>query len=253
MSGFPILTYHSLDDSGSVISMGKDLFERQVRDLASRGFVGIPLHELLKGWDDEKALPPRPVVLTFDDGFRNVYEHALPCLTELGFRATVFPVAGWLGRDNAWPSQPPGVPRLPLMNSAQLRELVAAGWGMGAHTVDHPFLTDCADSRLEEEIVAGRHRLEDLLSTEVDTFSYPYGAVDERSFAIARKTFGAACGVRLAMTRASNDRHLLPRIDTYYLRGEHTWDLLGTARGTAWLAARATGRRARTLWRRWLR
>jgi peptidoglycan/xylan/chitin deacetylase (PgdA/CDA1 family) len=252
MSGVPILTYHSLDDSGSVISMGKDLFERQVRDLAARGFVGIPLHELLAGWRGGGPLPERPVVLTFDDGFRNVFEHALPCLAEIGFRATVFPVAGWLGRDNDWPSQPAGVPRMPLMDSAQLRELVAAGWGIGAHTVDHPHLTDCASSLLEDEIVGGRHRLEDLLDTAVDTFSYPYGAVDERSFEIARRAFGAACGVRLARARASNDRHLLPRIDTYYLRGEHTWNLLATARGDAWLAARAAGRRARTLWRRWL-
>src|SRR5436190_23997767 len=86
----PILTYHSLDESGSVTSVRPQFFRKQMHSLARRGFVGISMSELLDGWDDIAPLPARPVVLTFDDGFANLLDYAAPILSELGFRATIF-------------------------------------------------------------------------------------------------------------------------------------------------------------------
>src|ERR1043166_6308036 len=67
----PILTYHSLDESGSVTSVRPRFFREHMRSLARRGFVAISLSELLDGWDGIAPLPPHPVVITFDDGLAN--------------------------------------------------------------------------------------------------------------------------------------------------------------------------------------
>src|SRR3979411_1343692 len=86
----PILTYHSLDDSGAVTSVAPRDFREHMQILAHRGFTGITLSALLDCWDGRGTLPPRPVVITFDDGFSNVLEHPPPPLADLGFGATIF-------------------------------------------------------------------------------------------------------------------------------------------------------------------
>src|SRR6266480_6947225 len=111
----PILTYHSLDDSGSVTSVPPRFFREHMNSLAQRGFAGISLSELIDAWDGVGNLPPRPVVLTFDDGFANLLEHAAPLLSELRFRATIFVVSGRCGQTNDWPNQAADIPRLPLL------------------------------------------------------------------------------------------------------------------------------------------
>ena len=71
----PILTYHSLDDSGAVTSVAPRDFICHMRSLVQAGFTGISLSDLLDGWEGRSRLPPKPVVLTFDDGFANVLEN----------------------------------------------------------------------------------------------------------------------------------------------------------------------------------
>src|SRR5262245_57925953 len=112
----PVLTYHSLDESNSVISLAPKIFRRQMEALSDWGFQAIRLGDLLDAWEGERPLPRQPVVLTFDDGFRNLRDCAVPVLEKLNFRATVFAVAGHCGGNNDWPSQIAGVPRLPLLS-----------------------------------------------------------------------------------------------------------------------------------------
>ena len=93
-----VLAYHSLDSTGSVISTPPRVFREQMRFLKRDGVPVIDLSELAAGANG--------VAITFDDGFRSVYEHAAPLLGELGFPATVFVVSGHAGGQNNWPSQP---------------------------------------------------------------------------------------------------------------------------------------------------
>ena len=133
----PILTYHSLDTSGSVISVAPDVFGEHMRSLSERGFTGITLETLLDAWEGHGTLPERPVVLTFDDGFRNVLEHGVPALMRHGFSGTVFIVTGWCGRKCDWPGQGDDIPRLPLLNWEEVVELSSAGLELAPHTVGH--------------------------------------------------------------------------------------------------------------------
>src|ERR1051325_6424882 len=94
----PILTYHSLDTSGSVVSVTPDLFPTQMSRLAEIGWCGISLLEAIEHKTAHGTWPGGSVVLTFDDAFANVVEHAVPVLKRLGFKATVFVVTGYVGR-----------------------------------------------------------------------------------------------------------------------------------------------------------
>jgi peptidoglycan/xylan/chitin deacetylase (PgdA/CDA1 family) len=241
----PILTYHSLDDSGSVISVPPAAFREHMRGLRDKGFTGIALGRLVDAWDGRGSLPPRPVVLTFDDAFRNFAEAGRPVLEAAGFAATVFAVAGRCGQTNDWPGQLARVPRLPLLSAAELRDLAAAGFEIGSHGLTHAALDGLSAQEAEREIVGSKRALEDALGRPVEVLAYPYGRTSAAIRGLAAAHYRACCGVAMAAARASHDRHALPRIDVYYLRRPGLFRTLGTPLGRGYLALRGFGRRLR--------
>ena len=246
-SAVPILTYHSLDGSGSVLSTPPSVFRQQMQAFRRSGFQGIALGDLLDGWDGKSGLPSRPLVLTFDDAFRSVLEHGLPVLAEMGFRATVFAVAGYIGRTNDWPTQPAGVPRLPLCSWTDLRDLTRVV-EIGAHGFDHrPLLESMDEHARAHEVVDGRSALEDGLGAPVTLFAYPYGVAGTATREAVRRTYRAACGVAMGKASSGDDRHHLARVDAYYLRPPAATRLFGTRAGDVYLSLRAVGRGVRAM------
>jgi peptidoglycan/xylan/chitin deacetylase (PgdA/CDA1 family) len=240
-----ILTYHSLDDSGSAISVTPGHFRAQMEALAGSGLQVVPLTEL--------AHYPSAVAITFDDGFANFVEYAAPVLEGLGLPATVFVVSGYCGKRNNWPTQPSGFPELPLMSWSTLRDL-PPGISLGAHTVTHPDLRELGGQQVADEIRNSRVDIEQNTGRAVATFAYPYGAVDDRAAAVVRREFSIGCGTRLDFVQAGSDSAVLPRLDAYYLRSpQWTAELftfpvrmyvgfrrcLRTARATAYFASKA--------------
>lgn len=244
----PILTYHSLDASGSVISVAPDAFAEHMRLLRERGFTGIALETLLDAWDGNGSLPERPVVLTFDDGFRNVLEHGVPVLQSCGFSGTVFIVTGWCGRTCDWPGQGQGIPRLPLLSWDEIDEVAAAGLELAPHTVGHCHLPELSAEEARREMVDAQQALQDRLGRRISSFAYPYGDLDEAVTEMAREHFRGAVSVRMATARPGDDRLLLPRLDVFYFRDPAVFRLLGTARGALYLGARRLARDGK----RWL-
>jgi peptidoglycan/xylan/chitin deacetylase (PgdA/CDA1 family) len=204
-----ILTYHSLDESGSVISVRPETFRRQMEILAESRIPVVPLAEVRRH--------PGAVAITFDDGFANLAEHAVPVLERFLFPATIFVVSGYCGRRNNWPTQPPGVPQLSLMSWQLLRDLPAT-ISLGAHTVTHPDLTALDDDAAAREVLESRDDIEQNTSRPVEAFAYPYGRVDRRCAALVRGKFCVACGTRLHFASLAGDPALLPRLDMYYLQ-----------------------------------
>ena len=240
-----ILTYHSLDESRSVISTSPAIFRRQIEALHARGFSGISLGALLRGWHQGEALPERPVVVTFDDGFGNVLDQAAPVLREHDFGATLFAVAAYCGKTNDWPGQSSKVPRLPLLSSSGLKEWCDAGFELGSHTSTHPNLARCSDELAEREIADSRKMLEDQIGHPVSTFAYPYGTISRTARKIVAKTYAGACGVEHRKARRRDDPHQLPRIDTFYVRNPWLSDMLGGGLVDMYLGARGAGRAIR--------
>src|SRR5512138_3223815 len=125
-----ILTYHSIDESASPISISERVFRRQVQWLAGGGVQVVSLDTLLRLPVDADA-----VALTFDDGFVNVGDLAAPMLVEHDLPATVFVVSDAVGGTNRWAAGPdPGVPELPLLGWDALARLSARGIDLGSHT-----------------------------------------------------------------------------------------------------------------------
>jgi len=243
-----ILTYHSLDNSGSVTSVAPRDFSRHMHILSQRGFTGISLSTLLDSWENGSELPSRPVVITFDDGFANFLDYAAPLLSHLGFGATIFVVTGRCGQTNDWP-QRSGTPRLPLLSWSALADMAAAGFEIGSHSVTHRLPTEVSKAEAEREIVDSKAAIEDQLGQTVQTFAYPFGLIDRASYEFVRQHFRGACGTKLAKAKPTNDRYDLPRLDVYYLRHPIFFRLFETPAGQFYLTLRriARGRGGRTL------
>lgn len=166
------LGFHGVDDSGSQLSMPPSQFGSLIGRLAAEGFQGISIGAWMAGAVTERD----PVILTFDDGFESVHSQALPVLERHGFTATVFPITAGLGSTIDWRVGGHALPALRLLDAAQLRELVASGWDVGAHTINHKHLTSLDHEAIGVEVAGSRRALEDLLARPVSTFAYPYGA-----------------------------------------------------------------------------
>ena len=228
-----ILTYHSLDTSGSVISMAPSVFREQMACLADSGVSVVPLERVRE--------TPDAVALTFDDGFRNFFDQALPVLLRYGFPATVFVVSDYCGGRNDWPSQPrgPGIPRLELMGWEELRQLAKAGVRIGCHTATHPSLPALSNQQLEAELRASRRAIEQGTGAVADTLAYPYGDVSPCVRQAAARYFRLACGTKLRFVSPESELWELPRLDTYYLRHKFWFRGLTKSYGFAYLNARS--------------
>ncbi len=243
-SWLPILTFHSLDDEGSVLSYPPRLFEQGLAMLAARGFGTMPLHEVAARVREGAPLPARTVVLTFDDGYRSVYERAFPALRRHGMSATVFLTVGGGGAASGRGRLPPYGGR-PMLDWGEIREMAHWGIEFGAHTLTHPDLRGLPAERVQEEIVGSKAIVEDALGRPARCFAYPFGRHDRRSRRVARRHFDCACSDDLGVLTAKSDLHALPRVEMYYFRGRRTLGLLTGGLLPWYLRARDVPRRPR--------
>jgi peptidoglycan/xylan/chitin deacetylase (PgdA/CDA1 family) len=240
-----ILTYHAIEDAPGPLFVSPGLFEKHLETIHKRGASVLTVSGLADALRNG-TLPERAVAITFDDGFASVARVAAPLLTQRGLTATIFCVAGYLGRTNDWPSQPKGAPRKPLATADELAALVRAGFEVGGHGFEHaPLVGDDAEL-LDREIVDSRDTLEEAVGARVTAFAYPYGAGPApQAAALVRETYTAACAARAALLKERTDVFALPRVDAHYLRRP---DLLSRAiRGEPgpYLSVRFLGARAR--------
>ena len=188
----------------------KRVFRKHLQYYAAHYYYTPPLSTLLEG----TAVPPagkrHPLVLTFDDGYLDNYEHALPLLEEFGFSAIIFLVTDTSQGTNWWDVES-GIAQAPLMSAAQVREMHKRGIAFGAHSVTHASLPTLNDERLREELVGSKKRVEEILGGEITAFAYPYGDVDERVKSATR-----AAGYRCAF--AGNSGPLRFNRDTMEIR-----------------------------------
>jgi peptidoglycan/xylan/chitin deacetylase (PgdA/CDA1 family) len=236
-----ILTYHSLDDTGSVISTPPATFREQMNWLASKGIPVVPLEQICD--------KPGAVAITFDDGFRNFFDDALPVLQQHRFPATVFVVTRFCGAWNDWPSQPRtnGIPKLELMSWEQVRQVARTGIGIGCHTGTHPYLSRLSAGDLEQELHSSRAEIEQRIGLPVNTFAYPYGDAPVAVREAAGRAYKLAVTTRLAFVKPGANALDLPRLDTYYLRDLRWFRGLSKAYGAAYLALRGWARGVRQM------
>jgi peptidoglycan/xylan/chitin deacetylase (PgdA/CDA1 family) len=206
--GVPVvLMYHSVSPYTADpyrVTVRPERLDQQMRWLARRGLTGVAVRQLLMM---RQSGPGRGLVgLTFDDGYADFAEYALPILQRYGFTATVFPVAWRLGQDNAWDADGP---RKPLLTPGQLRQVAAAGIEIGSHGLRHVSLPAATDTELAEEVCHSRQVLRGISGQEVAGFCYPWGHVDGR---VADQVRAAGYSYGCAISRSSRGgRYALPR------------------------------------------
>lgn len=216
----PILTYHSIDESGSVVSTGASVFRRQIKFLSEAGYSPVTLKTLGEYLGGRGKLPPKPIALTFDDGFRNFYTTAFPVLSEHNFTATVFLIAGYCGKYNDWSGNSPHAARGKLMDWSEIGELAGNNIEFAAHSVTHPDLTRISADSAKLEIAESKTMIEDKTGREVTAFAYPYGAFDAIVKQMARENYATACATNLGKVKRGDDCFALKRLDAYYLSNE---------------------------------
>lgn len=170
ISEVPILMYHVIgDDNGPMqeLFVSPAVFRQQMEYLEEQGYHTITLKQLYQHWTQGQPLPPNPIVLTFDDGYRSVYEHAYPIMQQHGFVGVLFIYVNKFNYANS-------------MTVEQLKELLEQGYELGSHTVSHLDLTRLSREKLAYEVAESKKKLEEMFGEEIVSFCYPAGRYNQQ-------------------------------------------------------------------------
>jgi peptidoglycan/xylan/chitin deacetylase (PgdA/CDA1 family) len=192
-----ILLYHGVGPTSTRIDPGflrvrPEAFRAQLRLLLAAGFEIVTVGEFAERSDGRKP-PPGIMALSFDDGMDDNHSVVLPILREHGLRATVYVTTGLIGKPNPWMAPESGAR---MMTLDELRELAAAGFEIGAHTVSHPDLSRLGFDECLREMRESRDELERTLDVDVRTFAYPschYGPAAVEAVRAAGFTAAVTC------------------------------------------------------------
>ena len=207
--------YHHIQaDSPVLYSLTVSLksFERQIRWLSQKGYETISLERLGRFIQGQDTLPTKPVIITFDDGYQSVWDHAKPVLDQSGFTATVFLVFRAIGKGNIWDLQK-SIPILSCMDQDTCRRLLDDGWEIGSHGLNHFALTELAPNALNHELTGSKISLEKLFKCQVTAFCYPHGAWNQKiKEHVKRAGYQVACAISPKSASVTDDPWALRRV-----------------------------------------
>jgi peptidoglycan/xylan/chitin deacetylase (PgdA/CDA1 family) len=204
--GIPILMYHHVGNPKATKAYGVDqaMFEWQMDALAAQGFQTVSLDEIAAALRGAGSLPPKPIAITFDDGWAHQVRNTLSVLSKHGFKATYFLIAGLVGTSTDY------------LDWKDAARLVDAGMWIGSHAMTHRLLTKLSDAELSKELSGSRLILEERLGVKVSTLAYPGGDYDARVQQAARDAgYSAAAAVLQGYTQKAAGLYRLMRVGVY--------------------------------------
>ncbi|HEV8713940.1 MAG TPA: polysaccharide deacetylase family protein [Candidatus Binatia bacterium] len=235
--GVPVLLYHGLWTDTAQLAGRSAVevhywlraaeFEAQVCRLAAYGYTTVPLTTFLP--DRAVPQPPKPIVLTFDDGWASDWRIAVPILQRWGWRAELFVTVDWIGR--------PG-----FMTWEEVREAATAGMGIHSHSLSHPDLDRVSRVRLRAELAASKEVLEQRLGRAVEFFALPGGTGRMSSIIRLARTagYGGLCTSQVGLNRLGGDPFRLRRIPVTRTTSVATLGAWVQGKGLSALALRRT-------------
>ncbi len=207
-----VITFHSIDDSQSVLAFSPALFEKLLDGLDRNNIPVLSLDELLH------SDTTHGVALTFDDGMRSIHREALPIIRDRKIKAHLFlstdAVRNGLGRENSTNA----FSDFEMLNWDELSELQECGIHIDAHTCSHPDLRQLSDQEVVSELERSDKIIADRLGHAPRYFAYPFGFVDKRVETLAGERYQACFTTKLAYLNRSNRLSALPRLDSFYLQ-----------------------------------
>jgi peptidoglycan/xylan/chitin deacetylase (PgdA/CDA1 family) len=174
----PILMYHVIANPPAGAQLPElyvdpKTFDRQMEWLKSQGYVAVSLNQVYNAWKGA-AIPEKPVVVSFDDGYRSQYVYARPELRKLGWPGVLSVIAGRVGQPNA------------ELSVAMVRTLINDGWELDSHTISHVDVSQASGAQLEDEVAGSRRMLQQRFHQPVNFFCYPSGRYDDQAVQAVR-------------------------------------------------------------------
>lgn len=211
----PVLAYHrvapAMRGEPPWMNVTPEEFARHLAWLAGEGYRGTTPSQWLRWLRTGTGLPPKPVLLTFDDAYAATAEHALPLLRRHDFGAAVFVVTGYVGGTSQWMRA--GRCDHPLMTADDIRRWAQEGVEFGSHSRSHPDLRACSPAQLEDEVGGSRAALEALAGRAVVAFAYPFGEYSEAVVAAVRRHYALGFCSLPGVNALATDAHLLRRVE----------------------------------------
>lgn len=183
----PILMYHRIAEvKGDRNALPSKKFEEQLQYLSQNGYSTINMNQLYEHYANGLKLPPKPVCLTFDDGYADNLYTAMPLLQKYNMIGNVFAISDWIGKENKWENF--GKAPTVTMTEEELLKWQAAGNYIGSHTVSHPNLNQCDKSQLIKELSQSKRILDLITNTNISSICYPYGNFNNLVIKTAQKS-----------------------------------------------------------------
>ncbi len=200
-----VLNYHKVDNTFISLAVRPDDFEAQMKYLSDNGYHTISPDELYDSLAGTGELPENPVLITFDDGYEDNYTNAYPILKKYGFKATIFVITSFLGKDKNY------------MTWDQARELDANGISIESHTVDHKSMTDLTDEQLRMELVESKKKAEKELGHPVEYMAYPTGTYNLHIAEMVKEAgYKAAFTIKYGNVDKASNIYALERVPIFH-------------------------------------
>jgi len=210
----PIIAYHRVNDfRQNTLTVNPKFFRQQMSYLKEKGYQSISLDDLVNSHLNKNTdLPPKPIIITFDDGFYDNYLYAFPILKEFGFKATFFLILDLIGTDIIFEKdklEKPDLSKDSMLSWADVKMMQEEGMEFGSHTCSHVNLINVSSQQAEQEIFGSYSKFEQKLGYPPRFFCYPYGAFDGGIKAIVEHA-----GFHGAVV---TPRHYIDKMDTFAL------------------------------------
>lgn len=205
----PVLLYHSISNDNSPMSLNINFFENQMRYLKNNGFETVDFNEI-----DPNLKSKKQIIITFDDGYKDILNNALPILKKYNFKATSFFVTNLIGQNNSWDVKKKSYKKKEIMNPSDILQWISSGMHIGSHSHNHVDLTKISEEKLLYELEFSKKFLEDKFDNKNNIFCYPYGKVNENVHYHTKKFYSKAVTTnRSRYSLKRHNTHLIPRID----------------------------------------
>ena len=236
--GVPVLNYHQVnDEKHSALTLHVDQFREQMEYLHNQGYNTITLAQLYDYLENGTELPNKPIVITFDDGYVDNYNNALPILKEYNMKATLFMISD--------AANTPG-----FVSTEQMHQMEAGGFDIQGHTNHHKILTKIAPTELPDALLGGKTSLEGILGEPIEYLAYPGGFNDMLVQYVSKQSgYKMAFTVQPGTVQPGDNLYALNRLaifqgDTPYLSFwlrlhcapfiHYTWSLRDFLRDNGW-------------------
>ena len=209
----PIITYHKISaiKEFGITTITPHTFRKQLELLSEKGYESITF----KQYTANHKLPDKPIIISFDDTYKSVYENAFPIMKNLNFRGVLFIISDYIGKKNLWEAYP--IQRnFYHANVQEINDMLDTGFEIGSHSKTHQFLPYLDNESIINELNDSKHFLEKTFRTDIISCCYPYGGYSGKVINLTQSAgYSYGMGNLRFSSKTSGNTLCLPRRSIY--------------------------------------